>query len=164
MCLVSICWRSRHPVTSHRSKPLLHLMLETCVTPGYTGKQILKPFHFFYTCMLARIKECRNTHAQSTNTLWKNQQTQMWWLETKNTAKKQMGRWREMMGKKIWAETPGKSVGGEPHRFQIVPRRSQAQGEGEQHANPKRLCSIPPLWLSIDAEFLSRRKSIKWSP
>lgn len=40
------------------------------------------------------------THMQITNTLWKNQQTQKWWLETKNTARRTNGAMERNDGKK----------------------------------------------------------------
>lgn len=91
----------------------------------------------------APIKERRNTHANYKHTLEKSTNTK---VVIRNQEHSKKNKWGD--GEKWWEKRFGQRrlerASEESHRFQNVPRQSQAQGEGEQHANLKRLCSDSP--------------------
>ncbi len=109
---------------------------------------------FFYTHVykrtLTQIKESRNTHshAQSTNTLWKNQQTQKAVIRNQHHSaeKQQWGdeeKWemeekkkKTSLGRDAWKER-SRRVSSLPDRFTAEPN-----AEGGRITNMKRLCSV----------------------
>lgn len=113
--------------------------------------------HFCHTqtCTNARSLKSKRaethtrSHVLNTNTLWKNQQTQKRWLETKNSAEKQQWsdeeKWeneekKNMFGQRRLERAAVESLISSRSFYSTAKRRGR-----ENNTNMKRLCFIPTL-------------------